>query len=587
MASVSGELTLTKRKKGVKSVIYHREIIKESRLKNQAYVNYKGETVKPREQGYDCRCKWKCITTKISSDVMMELYSKFLTFGTKNEQDGHLQSLIERKPKDHTYKYWLSSSGGHVQVCKLAFLSVYGISDDILRRIRDLLSSGKSPKDMRGKQRSANAMPAEVTLLIEDHINSFPINEGHYTSREYKYLSPNLNVKKMWKLFQSEHPQRKVSYWYYWKIFKDNFNLKFNQPQVDTCCLCEQLKVKIKSSSLNDNAKRVAVAEHIVHRRKADKFYKKIHHVKNMCRERDDVAGISIDFMQNLMHPVIPIQDTFYLRQLTYNIFNIHDLKSEKAVFYTYDETTAKKSPNEVCSFILSYINEYVSSSIRQFFLFSDGCAGQNKNHCLIRLMLALEAKGRFDSIHQYFPIRGHSYLPCDRDFSVVKRTVKKQDRVYLPLDYTELITSSSSKNAFTVHMVHKEEILDFKSWWPAHYKKNVLSVESQGRTVPREMKQHFSISEFMEFSYYKQTPGVVKTRNFIDGMQEHTFRLAEQNLIPDFPSKAAFSSEVAMISDKKMADLKKFKPYLPHDQEIQSFYGHLYSKPTYKSQER
>ena len=55
MASVSGELTLTKRKKGVKSVIYHREIIKESRLKNQAYVNYKGETVKPREQGYDCR----------------------------------------------------------------------------------------------------------------------------------------------------------------------------------------------------------------------------------------------------------------------------------------------------------------------------------------------------------------------------------------------------------------------------------------------------------------------------------------------------------------------------------------------------
>lgn len=192
--------------------------------------------------------------------------------------------------------------------------------------------------------------------------------------------------------------------------------------------------------------------------------------------------------MQNLMLPVIPIQDTFYLRQLTYNVFNIHNLKSDKAVFYTYDETTAKKSPNEVCSFIQSYINEYVSPSIRHLYLFSDGCAGQNKNHCVIRLMLALVSKNRFDSIHQYFPIRGHSYLPCDRDFSVVKRTVKKEDRVYLPMEYTELIISSSSKRAFTVHMVHKEDILDFKSWWPSHYKKNVLSVESRGRNVPREM---------------------------------------------------------------------------------------------------
>lgn len=55
MESISGELTATKRKKGVISVIYKREEIKESRLKNQAYVNYKGEAVKPRVQSYDCK----------------------------------------------------------------------------------------------------------------------------------------------------------------------------------------------------------------------------------------------------------------------------------------------------------------------------------------------------------------------------------------------------------------------------------------------------------------------------------------------------------------------------------------------------
>lgn len=544
------------------------------------------------------------MTTSISADSMMELYSKFLSFGTKNEQDAFLQSQIEvkpiarkrprlsedddakKKPKDHTYKYSVSSSVGRIQVCKSAFLSVYGISDDRVRRLRDLLVAGKAPQDMRGKQRSANAISANVTLLVEDHIKSFPVNEGHYTHGEYKYLAPNLNVKKMWTLFQSEHAEVNVSYWFYWKIFTENFNLKFGQPQVDTCCLCEQLQVKIKSNSLNDTAKRVAVAEEIVHKRRADKFYKKIDYVKNMCRERIDVAGISIDYMQNLMLPVIPVQDTFYLRQLTVNVFNIHNLKSDNATFYTYDETTAKKSPNEVCSFILSYINEYVSQDVRHLHLFSDGCAGQNKNHCVIRLMLALVATGRFDSVHQYFPIRGHSYLPCDRDFSVVKRTLRKVDRVYLPKEYTELIISSSSKDAFTVHMVKTEEILDFKSWWPAHYKKNVVSVESQGRKIPREKKQHFSISEFMEFSYSKEFPGVVKARNFIGGLLEHTFRLAEANLIPNMPSKLAFPSQVPMISDKKMADLKKFERFLPHSTEIQSFYSQLYLKPTYVATE-
>ena len=55
MASVSNNITVPKRKKGVKGIIYKREKIKESRLKNEEYVNYKGETVKPKEQGYDCR----------------------------------------------------------------------------------------------------------------------------------------------------------------------------------------------------------------------------------------------------------------------------------------------------------------------------------------------------------------------------------------------------------------------------------------------------------------------------------------------------------------------------------------------------
>lgn len=38
------------------------------------------------------------MTTKITEGSKIELYTKFIDFQTKNEQDGFLQSLIELKP---------------------------------------------------------------------------------------------------------------------------------------------------------------------------------------------------------------------------------------------------------------------------------------------------------------------------------------------------------------------------------------------------------------------------------------------------------------------------------------------------------
>ena len=48
--------------------------------------------------------------------------------------------------------------------------------------------------------------------------------------------------------------------------------------------------------------------------------------------------GILFDFMQNLLLPQIPIQDTFYLRQLSASVFNAHGLQSGRTRFYHYHE---------------------------------------------------------------------------------------------------------------------------------------------------------------------------------------------------------------------------------------------------------
>ncbi|KAJ4429303.1 hypothetical protein ANN_26307 [Periplaneta americana] len=66
--------------------------------------------------------------------------------------------------------------------------------------------------------------------------------------------------------FMEKYPDQQVSYWLYRKIFKERFSLSFGKPQMDTYCTCQQLSVRMKSPSLNDNAKRVAGAEFIVHK---------------------------------------------------------------------------------------------------------------------------------------------------------------------------------------------------------------------------------------------------------------------------------------------------------------------------------
>ena len=268
--------------------------------------------------------------------------------------------------------------------------------------------------------------------------------------------------------------------------------LTFGQPQIDTCCRCEELSVKIKNPRLNDVAKRVAVAEKMVHQRQAKEFHTHMKVVQEMCAKDNSVAAVVIDFMQNLPLPHIPVQEIFYLRQLWVNVCNIQDLKTSKSVFYIYHEGQAQKGPNEVCSFLLNYIDTYTRPGIKEVFVFSDGCPGQNRNNTVAGFFLALTDIERFQKIVHYFSTRRHSYLPCDRNFSVVKRALNKLDRIYTVKEYLEIIVNSFAKANFTAKLIEAEDILDFKSWWPIFYKKSAISLETSKRRVPRERKNNF-----------------------------------------------------------------------------------------------
>lgn len=55
----------------------------------------------------------------------------------------------------------------------------------------------------------------------------------------------------MFELFKNEYTETEVKHSFYYKMFKENFCYRFGRPQVDRCCQCKRLNVKLKDKNLN------------------------------------------------------------------------------------------------------------------------------------------------------------------------------------------------------------------------------------------------------------------------------------------------------------------------------------------------
>lgn len=385
--------------------------------------------------------------------------------------------------------------------------------------------------------------------------------------------------------FKANYPNTKVKYEYYLKFFNENFALRFGRPQIDVCCKCEELSVKIKSPHLSENVKLAAQAELVIHKRRSKKCFTALKNTANESKTNPKVLGLAFDYMQNLPQPHTPVGEIFYLRQLWVNAFCVHNLKDDSSQIYMYHEGVAKKGANEVCSFIYDYISNNVPNDVTDLYLYSDGCPGQNRNHwnhTMIRMCLALIDSGKFQKIVHRFPVRGHSFLPCDRDFGVFKRNIKKFDRLFVPMDYCRII--ARSKKNVTVKMVSTDNILDFSKWWPPLYKKTVLSDGSKGKNVSRDQKVSFTPSQFYEFIYSSEHPGKVTTMPYINSFVKHTFDLHQvgQHTISMSSIPVAYPAGNVPINSKKLEHIRQVVKYVnPEDDEAQTFYEKILQWPT------
>ena len=190
-----------------------------------------------------------------------------------------------------------------------------------------------------------------------------------------------MNIKIFYNNFGNKHSGIKISYVFFKRYFKENFNLRFGRPQIDVCGKCEELGCKVKSPLLNKNAKKAAVAKLMVHKRRAQKFYQEMKALKE--NTDDSTVVLSFDYLQNLPLPNIPVYEIFYMRQLWVFIFCIHNINKEQSSTYAMKDTGESLPTN--LHFFFYYMTNELPPTVKNLILFSDSCGGQNKNHTLIR----------------------------------------------------------------------------------------------------------------------------------------------------------------------------------------------------------
>lgn len=193
----------------------------------------------------------------------------------------------------------------------------------------------------------------------------------------------------------------------------------------------------------------------------------------------------------------------------------------------------------------------------------------------------ALVETGKFDNVELIYLLRGHSFMPYDQNFGVTKRLLKKYDRIYDVHTYTEIIAKSSSASKFTVKEITTDDILNFKDWWPEHYKKIVTSED--------QCKKKFGISEFHHFIFDKGKPGtVVANNNYINSLVKSKFKILRQTNKKrevKFSAIKAYPAGKVPILETKIKDMKLLIRYV--GKNLGFYEAIIHNWPTKQSKKR
>ena len=460
---------------------------KTKRNLGKSYVSEKtGKDVSERKIGPRCSCSAKCFDV-ITMPVIKELFKNFWEMGSWELQNAYLSKLLVAKTvkrrrvpvtasskfRSHQVQYTVMHGNKVHDVCKKAFLSVFGLGE---RRVQTVLRkqtrTGNPIPDSRGRLAPTVKVTHDRADSVRTHIRLLPAVSSHYTrakSPERKYLTPDLSVVKLYALYQDyvtqlDPPIEPVSESYYRKVFTTEFNIGFAPARTDTCNTCDRLQGQIQHYDANQSPVPLEELQEVLgtHKEMARKGQNLLSAFSDDHGEKEEVLAACFDLQQTLPAPKLSSSMAYYKRKLWVYNLGIVNMKTKKATMYIWDEATAKRGSIEIASCLLHWINaNYDPETHTDLLLYSDNCAGQNKNFNVVLLLLRLVHQKKFFNVRHHFLVPGHSYMPCDRQFGNIELNLRKHPNIETKADYVRLIRTAV-RDGFNIVELEQSDFLDF-----------------------------------------------------------------------------------------------------------------------------
>lgn len=382
-------------------------------------------------------------------------------------------------------------SAKRIRVCKVAFGKVLGVGLD---RLTDLVKfynkTGEAKPEMRGGDHKVKKYGPKRTSVIE-FIKKLKARESHYgRNKSCKLYLPHelKSIKNLCGIYNSnQEPSNEVTYPFFKKIFRNNFNLAFGTPRTDVCSFCLRYKHLLRIES-DPSKKQLLRSQLRVHKLRSKSFYKLLKerkpHIKTM-------AG---DCQQNQCLPKIPDQLSYFSRQLNLYNFTMAENIDKDATLnfaYTWTEDQSRKGSNQIASAVFHKLMNTNFEGIAIPRLFFDGCGGQNKNVqmlCMASFWLVNKAPKSVKEMEIVFPVTGHSFLPPDRVFGRIEKDIRKEEEILSPAEYHKIIGT------------HETVLQLGKSWKVFDWKKYTVERFKSAAALP------FKISQTKIFKIRKST---------------------------------------------------------------------------------
>jgi hypothetical protein len=108
----------------------------------------------------------------------------------------------------------------------------------------------------------------------------------------------------------------------------------------------------------------------------------------------------------------------------------IHDCVTRNGCMSIWSENFGGTGSQEISSCICKYLTMANLHGKKKLICWSDNCRGQNKNQFMLAMYLIFIANNVFSEIVHKFPVQGHTFLSCDRDFALIEKC-KRECKAY------------------------------------------------------------------------------------------------------------------------------------------------------------